>query len=692
MDENREQIANDLRSLTPEAVIVDDAHVHPTSIGTLTQLRNEVHADFRIIATCWPGEAEGIRSKLQIRHPNVLTLDRIDADTMIEIIKSVGIRGPNELLYAIRSQAAGRPGLAATLAQLCIVGDVGTATSGEGLVDSIAPDLDRVLDIDSMRLLAPFALGGDAGARQEDVAEQLNMCLLETSTALTKLGAAGIIRDRGDAAISVEPPPMRWVLVRRAFFGGPGSLPVERFLSAVRNGTDALATLIGARAQGADVPDLERLLGEANSKSLWVKYASVGPETTRFVLARHPEIIGELAEPALAHLPDKAISMLLSRMGDQCSGGAASESALRPLKQWIAAGNPRGWDEALKRRQTLLRCAEAWWRGSRITTVSVAAMCVALDPDFDFMSPDPGAGTRITFSKATLGVGVIVPLATSWPAVMTVVKEAIDVPWANLLTLVSAWCYARLSAEPQTRDAAEQFLSRMLNDLASASRQFPGVQHRIATIAKRADATVRTTLDAAFECLFPQDPYDAEDLDREHKRLAENAQNLAEHWRNCTADDVSSFLERLETEARLAGIDYPRLTPVFCWTLAKACMDSATVAKVFIRDHLPADVVKPFLWEAVSGEPSAWSIVSDCLDTSLYVVIGVELAICHENTPPKIVSLGAGLRSMKRRAFLNIAALVERFPRPRFPQCSDRRMRRRQSRQQSAIGMRSVSL
>ena len=389
VDEDREQIANDLRTLKPEAVIVDDAHVRPMSIGNLVQIRCELHADFRIIATCWPGEMERVRPDLKIGHHNTVTLDRIDADTMIEIIKSVGIQGPNELLYAIRSQAAGRPGLAATLSHLCIIGDVHEAANGVGLVDSIAPDLDRVLGIESMRLLAPFALGGDAGVRVEDVAERLGMSLLDISSALTTLAAAGVIRESGDSAVSVEPSPMRWVLVRRVFFGGPGSLPVDRFLSAVRNRKDSLETLIGARARGANAPNLERLLEEANSNDLWATYASVGPETAHYALVRHPEIVKDLAKPALSHLPEKAIPLLLSRIANECQTSVVSESMLRPLKLWIERGNSRGWGETLNRRQTLLKCTEAWWRKSRNTSVSIAAMCLALDSNFDFTTIGP---------------------------------------------------------------------------------------------------------------------------------------------------------------------------------------------------------------------------------------------------------------------------------------------------------------
>ena len=640
VDEDREQIANDLRKLEPTAVIVDDAHVRPTSISTLAQLRNEIHADFQIIATCWPGEAEGIESELQISHSDLLTLDLVDADTMIEIIKSAGIQGPNELLYAIRSQASGRPGLAATLAHLCRIGDIRAATSGEGLVDTIAPDLKRVLGFDAMRLLAPFALGGDAGARQEDVAEQLNLSLLETSDALAKLGAAGVVRQRRDRSISVEPPPMRWVLVHRVFFGGTGSLPVERFLSAARNRSDALRTLIGARARGATVPDLERWLDDSGSESLWADYASLGPDAARFVLARHPETINALAGPALAHLPEETIPLLLSRMRDECAAGMALEAALCPLKQWIKSGNARGKQEAIERRRILVDCSKVWCRQSRDGAVSVAAMCVALDPDFDFVTQDPGVGTRVTFAQARLDADVVQQLATSWPAVMAVVNHEIDVPWTDLIKLATNWCHARLNADDETQDAANKFQSRMLNDLGLASRELPGVQHRIAELARRVDVDVKLRADAEFECLYPQELYNAETRDREHQRLEENVHQLAERWNNRPADHLASYLGRIETEARRAGITYPRLTPEFCRTLVRACPDSAVVARAFMRERLPSDLVKPFLRNAVDDDRNTWSIVSECLEDSLYVVIGIELAICQDCAPGEIVSLG----------------------------------------------------
>ena len=93
VDDNREQIANDLRILTPPAVIIDDAHVDPDEIVRFTQIRQEVDSDVRIIATSWHGGAVAVQNALQIPRSQVLDLELLDADTMFEAIESVGIGG-----------------------------------------------------------------------------------------------------------------------------------------------------------------------------------------------------------------------------------------------------------------------------------------------------------------------------------------------------------------------------------------------------------------------------------------------------------------------------------------------------------------------------------------------------------------------------------------------------------------------
>ena len=644
VDKNREQIANDLRSLKPNAVIVDDAHVHPEEISELKQLRCGIDADFRIIATCWPGETAKVRTTLGTGRQDELELDRIDADTVIEIIKSIGLAGPDQLLYVIRKQAAGRPGLAATLAHLCLVGDIRDAVSGEGLVDAVAPGLDKFVGADAIRVLAPFALGGNAGVKQEYVAERLGLSLLDISGALAKLGTAGIITERPNSAVSVEPPPMRWALVRRVFYGNAGSLPVDLFLSKVSNPADALDTLIGARVHGAHIPDLEQRLEQANSTRLWSKYASLGSVEASCVLDRHPELIADVAESALRHVPEKVIPMLLDQAKDKAKPvadpWAATQSTLDLLNKWITETS-LAWDAALNRRRRLVESARTWWWRSQNAQVAIAAMCIAFNPVHRSATPDPGSGQRIRIKKGTLTAGEIDRLTEFWPVVMSVVSEAGDIPWRKLLELAQNWSSSPLEPTDSAPAAARHLFRRMLEDLAKASRQYPGVQHRLGDLASHAGTEVEVELNPDFEHLYPPMRHDLESWKRQQVQHKASARHMAAQWSNRPGSELATFLGRMEAEARRADLaSLPNFLPEFCRSAAEDCPDPVVTARAFMQERISANLVEPFVRKALEGEQPQWPLVTECLNDSTYTTVGIDAAIARPgHPPPELVSL-----------------------------------------------------
>ena len=539
VDDDREQLANDLRSLKPPAVIIDDAHVNPGPIERFAQLRTEVASGARIIATSWPGRADAVQRALQIPDSEVQALDAIDAGTMIKIIKSAGIAGPDELLYHIRLQAAGRPGLGATLSHMCQAGDVRRAASGEGLVDQLAPQLDRMLDVqDATRILAPFALGGDDGVRPEPVADRLRRPIDEISSHLAQLAAAGIVMERPHGAVSVEPALMRWVLVRRAFFSGAGSPEITPFLELVESQEDALHTLIGARARGAAVPDLEDRLQRADSGRLWAAYASVGPAEARHAIKRHPERVLEISEAALKNAPESMIPLLLDRLHDDWTRVSGSESPLQILSEWATGVLPDS-EDSMRRRSILLATATNWWQERRDANNALRVMCIALQPGFGFFAPDPGSSRRGELIRGHLGDQDLVTLTTSWPRVMDVVRDSEDLPWDSLFQLVRAWRYVHPSSlagveiAASTADITRQFSDRMLRDLVDASRCNPGVQHALRDMSVRFGVEIQATTDRDFEDLY-RSPHTVDD---------KMDDDLVKRWRHRTAVGIAKSLE-----------------------------------------------------------------------------------------------------------------------------------------------------
>ncbi len=680
VDDDRTQIANDLRRLRPAAVIVDDAHVDPDRITKLDQIRNDINAEFRIIATSWPGNADTVRSTLQVGTGSEMRLDRLDADTMVEIIKSFGIHGPDRLLYMIRKQAGGRPGLAATLAHLFRSGNAADVLSGESLVDELSRSIGKIVDVDALRLLAPFALGGDAGVKQAAVSNRLGKSLFDVSSDLARLGAAGVIRETAAKAVSVQPEPMRWVIVKRAFFGGPGSLDLEPFLDIVEKREDALRTLIGARSCDATVPDLERRLEDASLPRLWSDYASLGAFEAQCVLDWHPELIEDVAQAALRNAPETAIPMLLDRAVERLPArpidqrildrmphirpGGSSERPIDQLKFW-ANGDPDDMEHLLlDRRLTLVRATLNWWKNTRNGPPAIRTLCLAMSPGLEYRITDPGIGNTFSSMSRLLSDRELRTLVSQWPAVLDVVKGSASVPWNDLFDLAGAWLrpqwefFPPLKIGSTTHSIMHEFATAILADIASVTRQHPGIQHRIAGLSK---TTPGLNLDPVFEVLVPLRSGDVKDWERQSQIQSEAVDELARCWRGRQPEDVASMLVWCETEARLAGIESSELLARFCVALADRVPDPIAAADALVARSLPSFLVKPLLLKARDDGLSGWEcLAGGCIAKEEYRWIAAETVLAHRSPSRELlnaaVSAASDMPSLE--IFLNLSLHV----------------------------------
>ena len=662
VDDDRTQIANGLRSLRPAAVIVDDAHVDPDRITKLDQIRSDIKAEFRIIATSWPGGADTVRSTLRVGTANEMRLDRIDADTIVEIIKSFGIHGPDQLLYMIRMQAAGRPGLAATLAHLFRSGNAEDVLSGESLVDELNRSIGKIVDADALRLLAPFALGGDAGVKQAAVSNRLGKSLFDVSSDLARLGAAGVIRETAGRAVSVQPEPMRWVIVKRVFFDGPGSLDIEPFLDIVETREDALRTLIGARSRGAAVPDLERLLEEASLPKLWTDYASLGVVETQYVLRRHPELIEEVAQATLHNAPETAIPMLLDRAVHSGSGDI-SQPPIYQLKTW-ANGDPDDMDRLLERRLTLVRATLDWWKRTRNGPPAIRTLCMALTPGLEYRVTHPGIGSTFSFMSRLLSDHELRALVPHWRAVLDVVKRSESMPWNDLFDFVEVWLGPQIKFFPPvkigrtTRRIMHDFADVMLVDIASVTRRHPGIQHRVAELSKNMPGL---KLDPVFEILVPLWSGYVDDWERQRQVRSDAVNELARCWKDRPIEDVASLLVWCETEARLAGIEMPQWSAMFCVALADRVSDPIAAVDALVARSLPSSLVKPFLLKARDGGLAEWECLAGrCLAKEEYRWIAAETVLAHRSPTRELLNsaLSAASDMPSLESFLNLSLHV----------------------------------
>ncbi len=640
VDEDREQIANDIRQLQPSAVIVDDAHIKLELLDDLVQIRRDVGAEYiRIIATSWPGEGGKVRAALQLAEEDIHELKRIDGDTMIEVIKGVGLEGPDELLSLIRQQASGWPGLGATLAHLCLIGDVRRVASGEAMLDQVMLSVNRVINKESKTLLAPFALAGDSGVDPSSVADFLRESLTNVRSVLAGLAAGGIVRERpnltthsGPALVSVEPPQMRWVIVRDVFFDGAGSLPYQPMLALAENQHDVLLTLIGAKSRGADVPGLVDHLEGAQSSRLWSAYAAIGPIEAQQVLERHPELILEYAQAALLYMPQDAVPKLLSRVGSRSDPwGIQFDPAMREILQWGIQLSPDiEIAEVGERRQSLVQTTKSWWQQTRLDETAVRVMCLALTPYVDFASPDPGSGTSLNVTYGVYPLPMLDRLARLWPDLLEVVEKASEVPWNDLFALIANWRHGdpAIDLSEETQNFMQSLADRMLLDLAEATREHAGVQHRLRMEMRRSGLSAPLNLDLEFELAYPERQSFSVD---EHSRLAVK---LTTAMKGKSIEVLAGSLSRIENEARCAGFRGPNsLVESACSRLAANVFDPLPIVDTLMEHRISADAVAPFLERAANLNSPGWaSYLCRCLDDDLYKEFAAGLVV--RNTAP----------------------------------------------------------
>ncbi len=636
VDGDLEHIANDLKELQPPAVIIDDAHAFPDLVESFAHLRQSIAAEhIRIIATSWPSEAEGVKFSLQLGDDDLRHLDLLDADTIVEIIKSFGITGPTELVRVIRKQADGRPGLAATLTRLYLKGDRWQVASGEVLVNQLTSQLNRALDFDAKRLLAPFALGGDAGVDKTRVAELCGMSGFEMSDKLAQLADAGVLRERPQGALSVEPSQMRWALVRDVFFDGEARLDHAPFLEIVQDREDALRTLVGAHSRGAVIPDLTHHLGQLGSPSVWSDFASMGPLETNYVVSKHPELILDIARSGLRHSPEAMIPRLLDNVRlEEYEGRIQRQGPMKDIEDWATHADPAE-DDVLFRRTVLVRAVRTWHRRTRKSRIALDAMCIALQPGFEFFKSDPGVGRTVTAHFGVLPESALGEISELWPVAMEVVQVSGDNPWQELCDLVVRWRFAHPEIElpENTRAKMHEFAERMLTDLVEVTRHHPGIQHRLRGLANRIGCQVELTLDRDFEEIYSVSPSDP----IEHWEA--RTKKLAERWAESSNEEIAKSLARTESQARLAGMDRTiGLSIAACQKLAKMTPDPSEFASTLIRNQLSDGVVEPFLREAtIEASSKGTSLLRSCLNEERYEAAALSVIVRHREPPAELI-------------------------------------------------------
>jgi hypothetical protein len=648
------RIAGSLRREKPQVIMVDDAHTSVSLLDDLRHLRDQTGASFDIVATSWISDHDLVANALNLQSSQTRLVEPLTREEIVQVITASGLHGPNPLVREIVDQAEGRPGLAATLAHVCLRGGIRDVLLGEALQRSYRSFLQPLVGRNAIEALACIAVGGAAGMEMRTVADFLNESLAALRGTLAHLAAGGVIAEVVDGSgagsyLTVVPEALREILVRDTFFGSGVPLPYEEVAALAPNKAAAAITLVGAKRRGAPVASnlLRHLVQDADSTRAWELYAYLGPEESRKTLEARPEQASTVAHPTLMHVPEAVIPLLLSEAsGDDRPIHSTPGHPLRLIQDWLKQVMP-GTGEGPRRRAVLVTQAKEWLSAGGNRSAADRAMCLAIWPGFEHHEVDPGMGLRISLSWGLLSAEELEAIGELWPTIqMHLSSEPGSIVWGPLLGAVSEWVYpgrhVPAGVPKNVRSVMRGVAERMLQDLAGIARDRPGLLRRFAEMASNAQLDLALHVDEEFMTLFPIE--NLADWRKEDAAQQAKVTELASRWKDQRLDSIVRRILEFELEARSAGITWPRLTPSLCNILAKYASSPLRWAELLLDGEGAPDLTFPFLQAGVASEEEGWQeALSRCLDQPACRAASVSLLLTLDSPPQTLLEKVGGM-------------------------------------------------
>lgn len=657
------RIADAYRAQRPPRIFVDDAHLREALIESMVRLRDEIGAEFAIVATTWPSHEGRVRRALYCSPDRVLRVGGLDRKPAAEVVRRVNAGFPNEFIGEILNQSVDnlpgddprtpeylmggriRPGLAVTLARYSNLGDITELATGKLLLGEVRKD--ARLTGSQLDHLAAFAVGGAAGMQLAKAAEALDTPPTAVRQSLLQVSGTGIVRDIRGRAAAIHPRHLRHALVKRTFFSGAPSLPLKPAIDRVEDAVPCTETLIGVVARAGRTLDhyvRERLHARIRTRledheqagvgrSLWESYALTGEDAVGWILDEHPHRTTAISGTALKHAPAKFLGGLVSRaLNDPDEADALADS----IRAWVLAGLP-GKDAAARRASVVRELAARTCRpdpGPATRRVVTELLGAGFSLSFQRSHGDPIEVTRFELDLSSVQAGDVRRIAELWTLALPVFRGLGRVGVSCARQVIRGWLAGPgvLNELPETKAAAREEVPKMFPGVLDLAGNEPGIllwAHRLAR-RHRLDVELPDVGDPALPQLFPNRrwPNDRNDALRElRERLRREsppgsgpeggldaiAYAFAREWQHEGPAAVVARMLHYERQRTLMGHNYPNVLRRIPRLLAQQVGDPGAWLEELADRNAPPEWVHPFL-EAAAVMPGAidraWKVVA----------------------------------------------------------------------------------
>jgi hypothetical protein len=294
---------------------------------------------------------------------------------------------------------------------------------------------------------------------------------------------------------------------------------------------------------------LKDLVIASGSSRLWRGFASLGEENARWVLENYPGDVIDVAAESLDTAPGAAIPKLLARA--QSDVGGRPERAIEVLSSWIHQA--RDAKRAVVRRRLLGRAATKLPCAGCASEVVAQAICLAISPQFQRISTDPGIGISITLERGLHSLDALREIAAIWREVGGAITD-LDEPWPHLKSGLWPWLFPRSASSADVPPEQERFMrsfaAEILTQLSPLAEGSPGLTAGLVRLGDQAKIEIPLQLDPVFELLFPAPDRSIDARGVRETEERETLPRLALQWAAGVPADVASIIERYGWESR----------------------------------------------------------------------------------------------------------------------------------------------
>jgi len=669
-------VASAVRDHEPTSVLVDDAHVDPERLARLRHLRHEISADFAIIANTWPGAEDEVADALGIGNDKgkIRRLELLTREEILKVLRAVGVMEPDDdpVLHLLVDQSANKPGLAVLLGSLWLRGEAPDVLTGKAIRDSLIPSLERILGHDPTRLLACFALGGDAGVPMDVVREFLTLSRDETHRRATLASQGGVLRERPNGDLVVEPEALRFAVIKEIFFNeSKPTLPYRDLFDALPGKQQAVETLVLAARRGVQVPrdELQDLISSHGTPDAWRVFALLGRAEAEWVFRHYSGALTDIAGALLDTRPRLAVRRLIEE-ATTATGPVHSQPThpLRILDEW-SQGIPHSRvapdpvAESLRRRKLVIQVASEFLRDCKCNAAALGAMLVALTPRLESTGGD-ATGHSFSIRRGLLPPRAIEEMKNLWCEARGEMVSGARTVWSEFSDLLHAWVWPEVfGKEPEgdELDAYRGFARQVVCDLVPAVEGSPGQAMFLEIWANRAGLALDLSVPAEFRILFPSDDDLTPETWQEKQQLQKRrARDLAEAWALEPASEVATRLAFFEGESQyLPGHLGDDTRRAFFSALAARVEAPGEWFEEFIDSEVNPAWLSPLLDRVCEEGQFAEASIRHCLGEDRYAWLGAYAAIRREELPDDLLVASIATISPNH---LEIATLRKEIP------------------------------